>query len=152
MKPVIALLFIAIAFAGCNQKTSSNKEVSTDLINNPATANNPANNKDLPIIKFTNELYDFGIIIQGEVVDHSFKFKNIGKTDLIIKNASASCGCTVPSFPTKPIAPGEEGEIVVKFNSANRTGRQHKTITVWSNTQPNMTKLSIECEIVKSKK
>ncbi len=146
IKPFLLVLIIAI-ISSC---TNSNKpsEISSDLIHNPVSANGINEDNNLPAIQFNNKLHDFGIIIQGEKVTHLFKFKNNGKTDLIIKDATASCGCTVPSFPRKPIGAGEEGEIEVVFNSSNRSGRQTKSITVWSNSQPNQTKLRIECEIV----
>lgn len=149
MKNTIAFIFIvSVLFSSCNNNKKTNTEITSDIINNPVTANGKSSKKDLPIIHFQKKVHDFGIIIQGEKVSHRFKFKNIGKSDLVIKNASASCGCTVPSFSQKPILPGEEGEIEVVFNSANRSGHQTKTITVWSNTQPNQNRLSIECEIV----
>lgn len=145
---LIFALFLSAVLIACNNKQSANTEITADIINNPVTADGGKVKNDLPIIHFQKEVHDFGIIIQGEKVAHRFKFKNIGKSNLVIKNATASCGCTVPSFSQKPIAPGEEGEIEVVFNSANRSGRQTKSITVWSNSQPNQNKLAIECEIV----
>lgn len=141
------LLLTSVIFSACNNKNDSSK-ITSDIINNPITAQDKKDSKSSPEIHFSKELHNFGIIIQGEKVVHRFKFKNIGSSNLIIKNATASCGCTVPTFPTKPIEPGEEGEVEVVFNSANRSGKQTKTITVWSNSQPNQKKLAIECEIV----
>lgn len=149
IKNALVLIFgLLVLLTACNNKNQTSTEITSDIINNPVSAQGKSNDNDLPIIHFQKEVHDFGIIIQGEKVSHRFKFKNIGKNNLVIKNATASCGCTVPSFSQKPIAPGEEGEIEIVFNSANRSGRQTKTITVWSNTQPNQTKLAIECEII----
>lgn len=145
---LILTLLSTIIIVGCKNSNPNNTEVTSEIINNPISASGNITNKNTPVIHFQKEIHDFGIIIQGEKVSHRFKFKNIGDSDLVVKNATASCGCTVPSFSKKPIAPGEEGEIEVIFDSANRSGRQTKTITVWSNTQPNQTKLVIECEIV----
>ncbi len=146
IKSIVVLIAVAIVSSCTNSNNS--KEITSDLIHNPITASGKKSDNNLPSIQFNKEIHDFGIIIQGENVQHLFKFKNTGKTNLIIKDATASCGCTVPSFSREPIGPGEDGEIEVIFNSANRTGRQTKTINVWSNTQPNQTKLRIECEIV----
>ena len=63
----------------------------------------------LPEIKFTEEVFDFGRITQGEKVSHAFTFKNTGTKNLIISGASGSCGCTVPEWPKEPIKPGQEG-------------------------------------------
>ena len=91
---------------------------------------------------------DFGKIIQGEKITHSYRFKNTGKSDLVITNVSASCGCTVPSWPKKPIKPGEENIIDVVFNSDGKKGWQTKDITVVTNAKPNTRVLNIVGEVV----
>ena len=126
-----------------------NNEVNTDLVNNPNTASSEEINKeDLPVMTFTEEYYDFGEITQGEKVHHAFKFTNTGKTDLIIASANASCGCTVPTWPKKPIKPGEEGVIEVVFNSDNKSGQQNKQITVIANTQPGTNIVALKGNII----
>jgi len=82
---------------------------------------------------FTDTLHDFGTIKEGEVVKHAFHFKNTGNAPLLIIKALASCGCTVPSVPKAPIAPGGEGDIMVEFDSNNRKGHNHKNVLVFSN-------------------
>jgi hypothetical protein len=144
VKLLAILLFVGLY--ACNN-TTSNKAVTSDLISNPISANNSSEG-ELPIAQFNKVEHDFGIILQGEKVAYTFRVKNIGSSDLIINNAKASCGCTVPRYSKNPIAPGEEGTIEVIFNSEGRTGTQLKTLTVWSNCQPNTTKLSIISEIV----
>jgi len=81
------------------------------------------------------EIFDFGTIKEGEIVNHVFKVKNTGKTDLVIMNAQASCGCTIPDWTKRPILPGEVGEIKFSFNSANKPGEQKKSITLSTNTE-----------------
>jgi hypothetical protein len=95
-------------------------------------------------IKFMDSLYNFGNIKEGDVVKHAFKFKNTGTAPLLIAKAEASCGCTVPTFSKEPIAPGGEGEIMVEFNSANKSGHQRKNVMVYSNAQ--MEKMSVGFE------
>ena len=70
-------------------------------------------------------------------LEYTFKFKNTGEGDLIISNARASCGCTIPYFPKEPIKPGESNEMKVRFNSKGKSGKQTKQITVFSNANPN---------------
>lgn len=83
-----------------------------------------------------NGTYDFGTVTEGEVVTQTFKFTNTGSEPLIISDAKGSCGCTVPSKPTAPIAPGEEGEVTVQFNSKNKKGPRNQKVTITANTDP----------------
>ena len=70
------------------------------------------------VIKFTQEKHDFGKIKQGVPVTYFFEFKNISDKPIVVENASASCGCTIPEKPEKPIAPGATGKIKVQYNAA----------------------------------
>ena len=101
-------------------------------------------------ISFEKNSYDFGEIKEGEKVTHEFKFFNIGTVPLIISNATASCGCTVPEYPKEPITPGKSGVIKVIFNSAGKSGMQHKVVTLTSNANPATTEVYLTGE-VKSK-
>ncbi|MDJ1503982.1 DUF1573 domain-containing protein [Xanthocytophaga agilis] len=96
---------------------------------------------EAPYMKFDEASFDFGAIEQGAVVTHTFAFTNTGKTPLIIERAVASCGCTVPDWPRKPVPPGAKSEIKVEFNSQGKAGPQQKTITVYANTQPKESKV-----------
>lgn len=103
---------------------------------------------DRTSISFETPSFDFGTITQGEAVQYVYKFTNTGDKPLIISKAKGSCGCTVPVWPKKPIAPGETGELKVEFNSKGKMGKQHKSITVTSNTDPAITNLAIKGEVV----
>jgi hypothetical protein len=87
-------------------------------------------------ISFERTAHDFGRIESGPKYKTTFKFTNTGAADLLISNAKASCGCTVPSYSTEPIKPGQSGEINVEFDSKGREGQQLKLITVTTNTDP----------------
>ena len=90
-----------------------------------------------PKIEFEETLYDFGNFSEEEgFVNHSFKFKNVGNAPLIIINAKATCGCTVPSYPKAPIAPGETGVIDVKYSAIGRPGFFNKSIKIITNGEP----------------
>ncbi|MFB1003804.1 MAG: DUF1573 domain-containing protein, partial [Bacteroidia bacterium] len=80
-------------------------------------------------MSFSQSKWDFGTITEGERVEHTFKFVNDGKSDLVISSATASCGCTIPNWPKEPIAPGEESEIKVEFNSTGKSDMVTKDIT-----------------------
>lgn len=103
-------------------------------------------------ITFEQTTYDFGQVNEGEKVSYQFKFKNTGKSPLIISNAMASCGCTVPDYPKTPVAPGQDGLISVVFNSANQSGKQNKIITISSNAVPPITEVYLTGEVKKINK
>lgn len=70
-----------------------------------------------------------------------------GNADLIISGCSATCGCTVPSYPKERIAPGKDGYVTVSFNSTGKSGQQYQEVTVVSNAQPSRTKLKITAQV-----
>jgi len=94
-------------------------------------------------IEFETTEFDFGTIREGDIINHTFSFKNTGNSPLVIKKASASCGCTVPKWPKRPIPVGGMGNIDVRFDTKNKPKRQIKTITITANTDPVLTRLKI---------
>jgi hypothetical protein len=84
------------------------------------------------ILKFEEEIHDFGDMEQGGDASFIFKFTNTGSEDIVIQDAKKSCGCTTPSFSTEPVKPGAQGEIHVKYDSM-RLGGFNKPVTVISN-------------------
>lgn len=106
---------------------------------------------DGPVFSFTETEHDFEDITQGETVEHVFKFSNSGNSPLIVNNVLTTCGCTAPEWPKNPIAPGEEGEIKVRFNSSGKIGRQNKIITIQSNVEGGTTRLKIIAMVLPKK-
>ena len=104
--------------------------------------------KDPTSVEIIDSLYDFGKTNEGEIVQFSYRFKNTGNKPLVIADVKASCGCTVPEKPEKPIMPGEVGFILVKFNSERRPGETHKTITVHSNANPPFPELVLKGTVI----
>ncbi|MGB0863892.1 MAG: DUF1573 domain-containing protein [Saprospiraceae bacterium] len=102
-------------------------------------------------ITFAQDSYFFGEIEEGDLVKHTFKFKNDGDGTLIIKDATATCGCTRPDFPFVPILPGETGDINVVFNSTGKVGPQKKAVTIFSNGQPRVKKVFLEGTVLAKK-
>ncbi|HLU84848.1 MAG TPA: DUF1573 domain-containing protein [Vicingaceae bacterium] len=148
MKRLFFALAASTLLLACG--TDEESQITSDLINNPITAaDSSAIDKDnLPFFEFEEEVKDFGQITQGESVKTIFKFRNVGKSNLIISSAQGSCGCTVPRWPKEPIKPGERGEIEVVFNSEGKSGLQNKTITLVANTIPNTTVIALKGEIL----
>lgn len=141
-------LFCTISCSNNNVSENTKSNVSTDLIQNPVTADGTNSNKGLPEIKFEKLEHDFGAIIDGEKVSYTYKFQNTGGSDLVITSARGSCGCTVPKYSKEPIPAGKSGEIEIIFDSSGKSGVQNKTVTVLANTQPNTTTLTITAEII----
>jgi hypothetical protein len=98
-------------------------------------------------ITFETEVIDYGTISQNADGLRTFKFTNTGNQPLIISNARGSCGCTVPTWPKKPINPGEEGEIKVKY-ATNRLGPINKSVTVSSNATEGTKVLRIKGNVI----
>jgi hypothetical protein len=134
------LLWIFLFFIwACGENA---KQVDASLITDPE------NNEAKPTIVFETDTFNFGIITQGEKVKYAFKFTNSGKGNLIISSANGSCGCTVPSYPKKPIAPGEQNVVEVVFDSDGKEGLQNKTVTLVTNAIPNTKTIYIKGEII----
>ena len=145
MKKITLSLFTCLLMLSCN---NDEKSISTDDIKIGATANGNVSAENLPVIEFEEETHDFGKITQGEKVSYSFKFKNTGKSNLLISSAQASCGCTVPKPPTDPLPPGTSNKIDVTFDSNGKSGKFDKQITVLTNCEPNTKILKITGEII----
>jgi hypothetical protein len=145
MKKIWILAFAIGSFTACNSNKEGG-ETSDSSANKKEIALDPENS---PIITFEETAFDFGNLKQGDEVKHIFKFKNTGKTNLIIETATAPCGCTVPSWPKEPIAAGASGEIEVKFNSTGKEGVQNKVVTITANTVPSTTTVKIICNVLK---
>ena len=111
---------------------------------NAATAPEVKPDGPVPEFNFASETFDFGAIPEGDVIDHVFTFTNTGEAPLIIQSASASCGCTVPSYSKEPVPVGGTGEIAVRFNSKGKKGNQAPTVTVTANTFPKVQKLRLK--------
>ena len=100
-------------------------------------------------IKFEKTKHNFGLFSESKPkVTCTFKFKNVGDGPLIIHQAIASCGCTVPIYPKEPIKAGESGEITVQYDGYGKfPGRFRKSITIRTNGKTEITRLFIEGEM-----
>jgi hypothetical protein len=142
MKNIFLGLVVLIAVSACNNSNSKSQATTDSVAVNidPSSA---------PVIKFEKESYEFGKIKQGEKVTYDFKFVNTGKSPLIIKDAHATCGCTVPEVSKDPIPAGATGNVKVTFDSAGKEGLQDKVVTIVANTIPENTQVHLIGEVVK---
>lgn len=127
----IVLSLITFLIFSCDQDPS--KKINDENVK--ATEERIDKAYDSAAIEFEFDSYDFGEVKDGEIVEVDFNFTNSGKSDLIIFDASASCGCTVPEYPQNVnIKPGQSDKLKVRFDTANKPGKQIKSVTLTTNT------------------
>lgn len=104
-------------------------------------------------IEFDKLTNNFGTFSESTPVQKcTFTFTNKGDKPLIINQAVASCGCTVPEYTKTPVKPGEQGSIKVTYNGTGKfPGHFKKSITVRTNGAVEMTRLYIEGDMTEAK-
>ena len=101
---------------------------------------------------FAVKSHDFGTIKEANgPVSCTFEFINTGDKPLLIIDATASCGCTRPEYPTKPIKPGKKGKIKVTYSPIGRPGAFKKTVKIKTNGKERTTTLRIEGTVIPKK-
>ena len=159
MNKVFLLLTVLalVLTSGCKNDAGSNPSSTdepfkptgkmSDLVYNPVREDGTIDSSFLPIIAWKEEVYDFGTVFEGDVVTKDFYFTNTGTAPLLILNATSTCGCTIPEWPKTPIAPDSTSSIKVKFNSLHKAGAQSKEVTIFANTFPNSSKITIKGKV-----
>lgn len=142
MKVRILILFLAVLMCSCENDKG---KISGDLVTNPKSAGKTSDK--VPVMSFEKTEYDFGKILQGEVVSYTFRFTNTGKAPLLITSIDKSCGCTTSDYPREPIAPGQSSSIKLTYDSKGHFGIQNKTVVVNSNAEPSQISLRIKAEV-----
>ncbi|HRL70706.1 MAG TPA: DUF1573 domain-containing protein [Flavobacterium sp.] len=82
---------------------------------------------------FVTETIDYGTVAYNSDGRREFVFTNNGNKPLIITNVQSTCGCTVPTYPKEPIAPGAKGVIGVKYDTSRAGQAFTKTVTLTTN-------------------
>ena len=144
-------VFILGAFALAFATTSCKKESAKDLYTEEEITEQASNVVDpatAPVMKLAEASHDFGDVKANEKVQAYVKFTNEGKSPLIIQDASASCGCTVPEFPKNPIPVGATDSIKVEYTAGNMNGKQQKTVTLKTNTLNGAEQFNITANVV----
>jgi hypothetical protein len=143
-KSILTLTFFGLMAAALAQTpTTTTPAPATPAPAVTTLATPPPPNPNAPDFKFDQDQFDFGTIPQGTPVTHDFNFTNTGKEPLIISNAQASCGCTVPNWPKDPVLPGKSSKITVTYNAAHAGGFT-KSITITSNAKTPMSVIYIK--------
>lgn len=145
-----AIIFIVFILAGAaiialNKNEAEPVKSTPKMIVDNITAGSA--NQPITSISFKDSILHKGKIEEGQMLDVEFEFTNTGSEMLIIKNVSASCGCTIPEKPEAPIAPGEMGKIKATFDSRGRAGLNQKAITVVANTKETIHTLIFDVEV-----
>jgi hypothetical protein len=141
MKKLLIMAFCLLTVSMAQAQTQKQKVSTSEVkVTGVTKAENYAE------IKFDTLRHNFGKFSKNDpIVKCSFKFKNTGTAPLVIHQAFASCGCTVPTFTKEPIKPGESGVIDVTYNGTDKfPGHFQKTVTVRSNAVSEVTRLIIE--------
>ncbi len=139
-KFIIPSLALLLFLASCDVRKHDKK------INVPALSR--TSYTDTTSVQIIDSVYDFGSVKEGDIVEYNFRFKNTGNKPLIIFEATASCGCTVPEKPEHPVKPGEIGFLKVKFNSDRKPGEAHKSISISSNANPEFPVLFLKGTVI----
>jgi hypothetical protein len=116
-------------------------------------AQGKAEQKNGPVITWEKKTHDFGNIVQGEQIQHTFYFTNTGNEPLIITSVQIDCACTkAKGWPRDPVPPGGSGEITVTFDSAAKMGIQKKPVTLVTNAMnPDGNTIAFTTNIVEKK-
>jgi hypothetical protein len=160
LSPTLRLvpIFVLTLLLGCDSAPASAPENDIDdadlgpvasMIRNPVNAETQeVDTSKVARLDFEDTVFEFGEVDQGTVVKHDFPFTNTGSVPLLITKARSTCGCTVPSYPEEPLAPGETGIISVAFDTKRKYGRQRKPVTIIANTYPAMTTIYVDGTVI----
>lgn len=150
---VLAIAFLASCQSGSNVRDEARQSVeNSPVVPDPSIPAGEEASLQVPTgptttMNFAETTFDFGTVQDGEKVSHTYKFKNAGSEPLILSDAKGSCGCTVPTWPKTPIAPGGSGEITVEFDSKSKPGKRNQKVTITANTNPPQTFIYLTGEV-----
>jgi hypothetical protein len=139
MKKIVLLAVLTI-FGVTTSNAQAKKTAAKPVAKTTTTTKADSPKVDGAGMLFENETIDYGTIPHNADGKREFTFVNNGTKPLIITNATGSCGCTVPSFPKEPIAPGAKAVIGVKY-ATDRVGSFTKTVTITSNAEGQASKV-----------
>ncbi len=158
MKKVILSLSILFALAACKSNTeedtltySGGSSIEAEGQSEEVIRENlekiEAEKARTTTLSYDRLKHDFGKVKADSDNLTSFKVTNTGDNPLIISDVKASCGCTTPKKPEKPILPGESDIIEVNFHPNPGQGEVTKTVTVTANTDPRISELEIKASV-----
>lgn len=124
---VVLLLLLAAGFSYFHFKEGGVKEV---VVAAPATQAKSNVPQAAGRLVFAEKFFDFGTVVEGDIIKHTFKFKNEGAGPVKVIKTEASCGCTTLNGVVKEYAPGETAEMVVEIDTKGKKGIVVKTVTL----------------------
>ncbi len=139
----IVALLAAFTFTSCKENAADKVNEENAEVAAQGEMNSQAVPGKYPVMTFDQTEHDFGRIAQGTNVEHMFTFTNTGEAPLVLSDAKASCGCTVPTFTKDPVPPGGKGEMLVKFNGSGQNQRSIP-VNVTANTEKGTERVTIK--------
>ncbi|MDM1045191.1 DUF1573 domain-containing protein [Myroides sp. 1354] len=146
MKKVFMLSCVALLTMTACKKNDASSRISEDNIAKVEQEAMDKKTQGSSKMEFTSLVHDFGTIGNNEAVETEFEFTNTGNADLVIIDARATCGCTVPEYQKTPIKPGEKSKLKVRFQTG-AVGQQQKTVTLTTNTEKGEELLTIKANV-----
>ncbi|WHT40029.1 DUF1573 domain-containing protein [Myroides sp. mNGS23_01] len=146
MKKVLMLSCVALLTMTACKKNDASSRISEDNVAKVEQDAVDKQNQGSPKMEFAELVHDFGTIGNNEAVETEFEFTNTGNADLVIIDARATCGCTVPEYQKTPIKPGEKSKLKVRFQTG-AVGQQQKTVTLTTNTEKGEELLMIKANV-----
>jgi len=149
---IITSLIFGLISSSCESTQKGDVVSDTAIVATPTVTNGLGDSTaplGLTSILFEESSFDFGKVDEGKKVEHIFKFTNTGANPLVLQDARASCGCTIPEYTKDTIAPGNQGQLKVIYDSAGKEGKIEKSVTVTANTEPKFTELKIQVFVFK---
>ncbi|MGV0756424.1 DUF1573 domain-containing protein [Empedobacter brevis] len=142
---ILGAFALSFAISSCGEKKASDNFTAEETAQQAENVVDPAK---APVLTLAEANHNFGDVQANNKVETYIKFKNDGKSPLVIRDASATCGCTVPEFPSTPIAVGATDSIKVVYTAGNMNGKQQKTVTLVTNTANGHEKFDISANVV----
>lgn len=146
MKKIVMLSCVALLSVTACKKNDASSRISEDHVAKVEEETTAKKNQGTPKIEFAETVHDFGTIGNNEAVETEFSFTNTGDADLVIIDARATCGCTVPEYQKTPIKPGDKSILKVRFQTG-AVGQQQKTVTLTTNTEIGEEFLTIKANV-----
>lgn len=122
---IVALFIASASFAQV-------KEAKSDKSPAPVAVPAPPPAPKQSVVKWDQEMHDFGDIPKGIPATYEFTFTNTTKETILITSVKPACGCTAANYTKTPIKPGEKGMVAATFNAASAAPFQ-KSVTVMTN-------------------
>jgi len=148
IKYFLAGLVVSVSLVSC-LSNDPNKDVTKA---SPEAEKSLKDTANFTSIQWIDSVKDFGKIQEGANIELTYRFKNTGSKPLVVADVHPGCGCTLVEKPTKPVMPGQEGEIKGSFDTKGRVGHSEKTITVNVNTIKQNYQLSFSVDVEAAKK